>query len=68
MRASGAPLQVLEIESDAARAVYERDLLLLRPDLHVAWRGDAAPDDPGELAARVTGNLDAYSQQRPSPR
>src|SRR6266403_671431 len=30
----GAPFSVLDIASDDARAVYERDLLLLRPDLH----------------------------------
>jgi hypothetical protein len=31
-------------------------MLLLRPDLHVAWRpGDSMPD-PGVLAAQVTGH------------
>jgi hypothetical protein len=39
-----------------ARAVYGYDLLLLRPDLHVAWRSNRPPDDPERLAAIVTGN------------
>ncbi len=38
------------------RDIYGRDLLLLRPDLHVAWRGNAPPGEPRELAARATGH------------
>ena len=38
------------------RAVYGYDLLLLRPDMHVAWRGNRLPDDPARLAAMVTGH------------
>lgn len=55
-RRAGAPLQVLDVECPAGRAVYERDLLLLRPDLHVLWRGNAAPDDPEALVRRATGH------------
>ncbi len=55
LRAHGAPLTVLDIPDDVARDVYERDLLLLRPDLHVAWRGNSPPDDPAALAARAVG-------------
>lgn len=36
-------------------AVLERSLVLVRPDGHVAWRGDALPDDVGAIARRVTG-------------
>ena len=52
----GAPFSILPIASDAARTVYERDLVLVRPDLHVVWRGDHPPDDPDALVARVTGH------------
>jgi len=31
--------------------VYGCDLLLLRPDLHVVWRGNRAPAEPQRLAA-----------------
>jgi 2-polyprenyl-6-methoxyphenol hydroxylase-like FAD-dependent oxidoreductase len=55
-RARGAPLAVLDVASAAARAVYERDLLLLRPDMHVVWRGDRPPDEPLTLAATATGH------------
>ena len=56
MRAVGAPLQVLTIPDEVAREVYGCDLLLVRPDLHIAWRGHAAPSDPQQLAALVTGH------------
>jgi 2-polyprenyl-6-methoxyphenol hydroxylase-like FAD-dependent oxidoreductase len=55
MRVSGAPLTVLGVPDDAPRAVYGQDLLLLRPDLHVVWRGNRAPEDPGEVARTATG-------------
>ncbi len=55
LRAFGAPLAVLDMPDDAPRQVYGHDLLLLRPDLHVVWRGDRPPEDPGNVAATVTG-------------
>jgi hypothetical protein len=54
--AIGAPLQVLDISDEHARDLYDRDLLLLRPDLHIVWRGDAAPLAPDKLAALATGH------------
>ena len=56
MRAAGAPFQVLTIEDPAPRDVYGYDFIMVRPDLHVVWRGNAAPDDPQQLAALVTGH------------
>ncbi len=57
-RSLRCPFQVLDL-SDVphAREVYERDYVLLRPDLHVAWRGNSAPADPAALAAVVTGHI-----------
>jgi hypothetical protein len=52
----GAPLQVVDIADDRARDLYGYDLLLLRPDLHIAWRGNAAPAEPDRLAALATGH------------
>jgi 2-polyprenyl-6-methoxyphenol hydroxylase-like FAD-dependent oxidoreductase len=56
IRALGVPLEVVEIPEAAARELYRRDLLLLRPDLHVCWRGDVPPSDPTIIAQRVTGH------------
>ena len=54
--AYGAPLSVLDIGEQRPRDVYGCGLLLLRPDLHVVWRGDRLPDDPARLAAIATGH------------
>jgi hypothetical protein len=51
-----APLRILDIADAGPRAVYGYDLLLLRPDMHVAWRGNRLPDDPARLAAMATGH------------
>jgi Aromatic-ring hydroxylase, C-terminal len=40
------PLTVLDIEPSEARKSYVRNLTLIRPDQHVAWRGDEEPADP----------------------
>ena len=56
IKALGTPFQVLDIPDAIARDVYGVDFLLLRPDLHVAWRGNRAPLDPAGLARLVTGH------------
>lgn len=58
----GAPVAVLDVPDAAARDVYGQDLILVRPDLHVAWRGNRRPDDPAAVAARVTGHGMAVSR------
>jgi 2-polyprenyl-6-methoxyphenol hydroxylase-like FAD-dependent oxidoreductase len=54
-QAAATPLQVEDVPDVAARELYERDLILVRPDLHVVWRGNRPPEDPGLLLAVVTG-------------
>jgi hypothetical protein len=44
----GVPLAVLDVP-------YATPLVLVRPDRHVAWRGDAEPADPLALIDRVRG-------------
>jgi 2,4-dichlorophenol 6-monooxygenase len=55
MRATGAPFAVLAVDDREPRDVYGYDLILLRPDLHIVWRGNRLPDDPAKLAALATG-------------
>ena len=55
-RRYGAPFRVLDMPDEEPRAVYGYDLILLRPDMHVAWRGNAPPEDAARLAAMVTGH------------
>ena len=54
--ALGAPLTILALDDERARDLYGYDLLLLRPDLHVVWRGNRLPDDAAKLAAIATGH------------
>ncbi|MGE0485962.1 MAG: FAD-dependent monooxygenase [Gammaproteobacteria bacterium] len=49
------PLAVLRLERPDLLSIYERRLLLVRPDQHIAWRGDEPPRDIDGLLAHVTG-------------
>jgi 2-polyprenyl-6-methoxyphenol hydroxylase-like FAD-dependent oxidoreductase len=54
-RLKGLPLTYLPVDDPSVRACWERDLVLVRPDHFVAWRGDSAPGDWGAVLDRVTG-------------
>ncbi|MFX0579245.1 FAD-dependent monooxygenase [Nocardia nepalensis] len=51
----GVPVEVVDIRDAHARTLYQRDLVLIRPDQHVAWRGDTAPDHPLDIIDRIRG-------------
>ena len=51
----GVPVRVLDVTAPGARDLYERNLILIRPDQHIAWRGDESPVDPDQVLARVVG-------------
>ncbi len=55
-RARGVPLQTVAIDDAAIAQRYERRMVLVRPDGHVAWRSDQPPQDAGALIDRVRGN------------
>jgi hypothetical protein len=50
----GAPFSILDVRDEAARDLYGCDLILLRPDLHIVWRGNRLPER--DLAALATGH------------
>ena len=54
-RKVGAPLKVLHLDEKRVRKVYGASVFLLRPDLHIVWRGDRVPEQPEKLAALATG-------------
>lgn len=56
LRRTGAPLDIQTIPDEVAREVYGYDLLLLRPDLHVVWRGNRPPEDADALATLAVGH------------
>jgi len=52
----GVPVQVFESDQPDLCAAYVRPLVLVRPDGHVAWRGDTWPSEgPLALIDRVRG-------------
>lgn len=51
------PLTVLDVQPPQAYDLYRRRLVLVRPDQHVAWRGDEEPAAPLALIDIVRGAL-----------
>jgi 2-polyprenyl-6-methoxyphenol hydroxylase-like FAD-dependent oxidoreductase len=54
--ARNIPLRVVAPQDMRLRRRYEARFALIRPDQHVAWRGDIIPANPDDLLARVTGS------------
>jgi 2-polyprenyl-6-methoxyphenol hydroxylase-like FAD-dependent oxidoreductase len=54
-RRRGASIDVVDVSLPEARDLYGRDLVLVRPDQHVAWRGNSPPADPQSVIDRVLG-------------
>jgi hypothetical protein len=57
------PLEVVAIEAPDVLQAYERRLVLVRPDGHVAWRADAEPVDAGAIIDRLRGALPSVGAQ-----
>ncbi len=53
--AADVPLHVLSLTDAIAEEVYGAGLVLIRPDLMIAWRSDRVPDDPKALIDTVRG-------------
>ncbi|WP_061001128.1 FAD-dependent monooxygenase [Mycolicibacterium mucogenicum] len=51
----GVPVTVVDVRDAHTRRLYERDLVLIRPDQHVAWRGDHSPTDATAVIDKVRG-------------
>jgi 2-polyprenyl-6-methoxyphenol hydroxylase-like FAD-dependent oxidoreductase len=53
----GVPLEVIHLDEAHIRDVYGCSLLLLRPDLHIFWRGEALSLAVDQIALAATGHL-----------
>jgi 2-polyprenyl-6-methoxyphenol hydroxylase-like FAD-dependent oxidoreductase len=54
-RQMGVPFDAIRITEPAARTLYEKRYVLVRPDGHVAWRGDGMPEDVDAMLGTVIG-------------
>jgi 2-polyprenyl-6-methoxyphenol hydroxylase-like FAD-dependent oxidoreductase len=52
---AGVPVRVVPLDSPEILAAYQRALVLVRPDGHVAWRADGSPLQPGAVIDAVRG-------------
>jgi len=60
----GVPFEVFRVRNPEAALLYEKPLVLVRPDGHVAWRGDLVPEDCLGLIDTVRGAGLAASARR----
>ncbi|MCY1143684.1 FAD-dependent monooxygenase [Actinoplanes sp. Pm04-4] len=51
----GIPAKVCDLRDRAIRPRYGADLVLVRPDQHIAWRGNTLPPDVPALLDRLRG-------------
>jgi 2-polyprenyl-6-methoxyphenol hydroxylase-like FAD-dependent oxidoreductase len=70
---AGVPLDVIALDVADVSELYQRRLVLVRPDGHVAWRADQPPADPRALIELVRGARTSYREpgignQSPAPR
>ncbi|MDQ6680051.1 MAG: FAD-dependent monooxygenase, partial [Pseudomonadota bacterium] len=56
-RAAGVPLVVLQPAEGGVCELYPRRFTLIRPDQHIAWRGDVWPQASEALFERVSGRV-----------
>jgi 2-polyprenyl-6-methoxyphenol hydroxylase-like FAD-dependent oxidoreductase len=52
---AGVPLRCLSLDRPQVRKAYQRTLVLVRPDGHVAWRADVEPAQPDAIIDTVRG-------------
>ncbi|MCP3103392.1 FAD-dependent monooxygenase [Myxococcus sp. K15C18031901] len=54
-REAGVPLRQVLLEEPRLRQLYERPLVLVRPDQHVCFRGETLPSEPRRLIDLIRG-------------
>lgn len=52
---AGVPLQVLPLAEPHLTQLYEAPFMLVRPDQHIAWRGDSVPADCRQIIDTIRG-------------
>jgi hypothetical protein len=58
------PLTIVALDEPDVLAAYQRKLVLVRPDGHVAWRADSEPSNAHALIDTVRGQSIQLRQQQ----
>ena len=66
-QAAGLPLEVVDVDHAEAAALYQRRLVLVRPDGTVAWRADSVPADAARIVDTVRGVIAPAEPSAPRP-
>jgi hypothetical protein len=64
-RARHVPLRDVALAEPEIAALYQYPLVLVRPDGHVAWRGNEVPADAAAIIDRVRGAADPAAMSQP---
>lgn len=56
----GAPLKVVRLDEPHVRETLKGSVFLLRPDLHIVWRGLGHPGGADEIARIATGHGEGF--------
>lgn len=63
----GVPLMFVDVDDAEASRIYEKKLILVRPDRHVAWRSDTEPADALALIDHLRGaQAEQAAYQKPA--
>lgn len=65
-KAAGIPLAVHALHGAEQTSAYEKRYSLVRPDGHIAWRGDRLPADTGRLLRIISGREYSRSIEDPA--
>jgi 2-polyprenyl-6-methoxyphenol hydroxylase-like FAD-dependent oxidoreductase len=67
-KAQGVPMRAITLADPDVATLYETSLVLVRPDGHVAWRGNESPADATDIVNRIRGAASTVSVMAGEPR
>ena len=67
-KAQGVPMRAVTLADPDVATLYETSLVLVRPDGHVAWRGNDSPADAADIVNRVRGAAGVETAMPDRPR